>query len=263
MLYRFSQNDMKNKLKIIFSFLLFSAACSKFNNSTDAGSVIYNLRSDSTSIIADGTSLLHFSVNLDSMATTDHLGVQFKINIGNFPGGPANAVDTVELVQAQFIGKSLIATAVVQVPQTPGTLIISAQPNLPQIQNKVDYILKDTVQIVPSVPDTIILVGSNAGIASNYGSQVTFTGYLYNSALGKVSLGNKVLFADSLLTSVSANGYWTNVIDTSNASSQVSGIYSIGPGTTGTPIQITCTLLDPVTGAKTSISGKTIIYINK
>jgi hypothetical protein len=261
MLSRFLQNDMKNKIAILFILFMYAMACSKLNNSTSAGSVIYNLRSDSTTVMADGTSLIHFSVNLDSLATTDHLGVQFKINVGNFAGGPA--ADTTETVQAQFIGKSLIATAVVQVPQKPGLLIISAQPNLLQVQNNSAYILTDSVQLVPSVPDTIILVGSNAGIASNYGSQVTFTGYLYNSALGKVSLGYKVNFADSLTSSVPANGYWTNIVDTSNALSQVTAIYSAGPGTIGTPIQITCTFVDPVSGAKTSVSGKAIIYINK
>jgi hypothetical protein len=253
---------MKNKLLISLYFLSIVAACSKLNNSTSIGSVIYSLRVDSATAPADGTSLIHVSVQLDSMATSDRLGVLFKINTGNFPGGPATAVDTAEVVQAQFIGKSLVAKAVIQVPQLPGLLIISAQPSVPTVTDYNQYILLDTVKLLPSVPDTLILTTSSIGIASNYGSQVTITGSLYNSAKGKVSFGYKVSFADSLAGPAPAGGNWTSVVDTTNALSQVSAVYSFGPGSVGTPIYLTCSLMDS-TGAKIQPVGKATIYINK
>lgn len=282
---------MKSKISILALLFSIGAGCSKVDNSTSVSDVIYNLRTDSTTILADGTSLVHVSVELDSMATTDRLGVLFKINTGNFAGatggggasggaggaggagggagaggagsgGASSAADTTEIIQAQFIGKSLVATAVIQVPQMPGLLIISAQPSVPTVQDYNRYILKDTVQLLPSAPDTIILTSSSVGIASNFGSQVTITGALYNSAFGKVSLNYKVSFQDSLAGPISAGGYWTSIVDTSNVLSQVSAVYSFGPSTVGTPIYLSCTLLDP-TGAKTPVEGKTTIYINK
>lgn len=251
--------------KIVTGFVIFlmTAACNKLNNSTSVGNVIHSLKTDSSQTLADGTGLVHVSVILDSLATSDRSGVLFRLNTGNFAGtAAANAADTTEVVQAQFVGNSLVASAVVQVPQTPGWLIISAQPNVTQMMNNNNYILKDSVRLLPSVPDSVYLTASSAGIASNYGSQVTLTGVLFNSLRGKVSLGYSVAFGDSLQGPVYAGGYWVSMVDTSNATSQVSGIYSIGPGSVGTPITITCTVLDS-TGKKTSVSGSTLIYINK
>ena len=122
---------MKKIKFIYFLFLISGTRCTKIYNSTAQSDVIYNLKVDKSSVLADGTSQLHISCSLDSMATPDKQGILFKIDSGKFlPGG-----DTILIQPAQFVGQSLVANAVVQVPQTPGILIISAQPNLPGTQN--------------------------------------------------------------------------------------------------------------------------------
>jgi hypothetical protein len=245
--------------KIFISALLFSAflSCNKDNNATDVNTIINRLTTDSTSILADGVSLVHITCYLDSNATPDRFGVLFKINTGTFVGSN----DTTIVTQAQFIGKSLVATAVITAPQVPGSMIISAQPNLPNVQDN-NYIQRDTIPIYPSIPDSISLTSSNSGINSNYGSEVTFTGTLFNQFGNKVSFGYKVEFGDSLIGSIPAFGNWRSIVDTVNSNSLVTAIYSTGSYTVGTPILISCTLLNS-SGSPTDTIGITKIFINK
>lgn len=247
------------KTRILFivpALLLLVYNCSK-KTPDPVKNVIFGLTADSIKAPADGTTIIHINCQLNGEATLDRSSILFKSNVGDFVGSN----DTTLVQAAQFINNTLVASVALTVPQTPGILVITAQPSLPGVPYST-YIISDTITIYPSVPVTLQLVPSNSGINSSYGSEVTFTGTLYNVDTGKVSLNYRVKFEDFLDGETSAGGAYRATDSLSDTSSQVSTIYSTGAYALGTRIHIRCTLLDSA-GNKTPIADSAYIYINK
>jgi hypothetical protein len=244
--------------RIVLAFFLLTAGCKKKDDTPK--NVIFGLTADSSSVRADGTTTIHITCQLNGEATADRRNILFKLNGGTFAANPVVS-DTTLLQAAGFINNTLVATVAVTVPQSPGSLIVSAQPALPGLPNTT-YVIRDTITLYPSVPAFLRLAASNSGINSNAGSEVTFTGTLYNADTGKVSLNYRVKFEDILDDQGSAGGMFRGTDSLSNASSQVSTIYAAGGYSVGTRIHIRCTLLDSL-GNKTPKVDSAYIYINK
>jgi hypothetical protein len=226
---------MKRSLPLIFllSLPLLLSNCSKKNDAS-INNVIFNLTFDKSTAVADGTTIINVSCQLDTDATADRRNIKFTTSAGTFINSPK---DTTSLSQlATFVNHQLIATVKLQVPQTAATITVTAQPDISQQINN-NYVLTKTITISPSVPATLVLNSSLPAIGSGYGSESAITGTLTNSAGGKVSLGNTVTFQD-FINGTPANGTFRSSVDTTSAASQVSTNYSIGSATSGSKIAI-------------------------
>ncbi len=211
--------------------------CSK-KNDTSIGNTIFNLRSDQDSVLADGAKLVNLTCELNPDATVDRRNILFKTTGGQF----LESKDTTVEVKAQFVDQKLIAKAIFQVSQSPGVVIISAQPNLPDQKNN-NYVLKDTIFLVPSIPASLKLSANAPAVIAGYLSEVTITGQLANNAGSNVSLGNHVLFEEIVAGSATAIGTFRAINASSNKDGQVSAIYSIGAASAGAKVLLRCTLL--------------------
>jgi hypothetical protein len=245
------RNFFNNLLLLVLTSCLWE--CNKANDNS-LNNVIFNMQVDPKTSFADGTSIVNVSCELNADATGDRTGVLFKLNTGQFVSNK----DTTLVQPAQYVNGHLIARAAILMPLTAANIIVTAQPNLPNVSNN-SYIQKDTIILNKSVPATIKLSGSAPAISANYKSEITITGLLANSTGGKVSTGAKVVFEDFLPGGIPANGTFRMVNINSDMNSQVSGIYSIGNVTLGTKISIVCTVLNDL-GQKTSV-GDTLTFI--
>jgi len=198
-------------------------SCSKKNDAS-LNNVIFNLNFTPTTAVADGTTIITVTCQLDTDATSDRRNILFTTNAGTFTSTPK---DTSSLSQlAAFVNHQLIATVRLQVPQKAGTITITAQPDISQQINN-NYILSKTLTIASSDPANLVLSSNVAGIGSEYANEALITGVLTNKYGGKVSLGNKVVFQD-FYNGSPANGNFRSTVDTTSANSQVITNYSIG-----------------------------------
>jgi hypothetical protein len=242
----------KVKYSLFFIGFTFFISCAKDNNPS-VENVIFSLNVP-TSAPADGTTVVYATVQLNIDATTDKRGVVFKINTGQFVSNK----DTTLTQGAVFTNGKLVATAAIITPVNGKNLIVTAQPNLPDVANNA-YLLSKTISLSASIPSTVILAPSSTGINSNYQNEVAITATLANSSGSKVSTGSKVIFQDFLDSGLSANGTFRTPTDTTNVSSQVITNYSTGAYAAGTRITIKST----VVGTNPAVTGSTVLFINK
>jgi hypothetical protein len=244
---------MKKSFLLILIVSLF--ACRKV--SVDINEVIFGLTLSQHTLTADGTSTVNVSVQLPVNADLTKRTVKFKTTSGTWKGG----ADSMLTVKATFINGQLIANAVYIAGATAKKAYITVQPDQPDASNN-NFVLKDSIAVSASQPASIQLTPSGFGINSNYQSEVTFTGLLKNAAGNGVSTGTVVSFTDYLSGGAPANGLYRKSMLTSDATSSVSTIYSVGAYPIGTAIFVKATILDAL-GQPTPMQDIVKLTINK
>jgi hypothetical protein len=241
---------MKFSIQLILVFLILHS-CKK-NYEVQVDNVIYNLRLSPNTGLADGRTIITVSVNLSRNADISKRSVIFTISPGNFLNGQGGTVT----VPAALNGDSIIATATFISPSNAGVITVRAMPNIPD-SNK--YVLKDSVVLTTSSPAEITLQTSSYGLRYNFQSEDTIIGIIKNISGKGISTGVKVLFEDSLLTGMKADGkYRQSNVSVSNGNSQVSTIYSNGVQSAGVDILVRGTVLNEA-GQKTNITDSIIL----
>ncbi len=244
---------MKRSMIFLFLFCLF--ACQKV--SVNVSNVIFGLTLSQHSLTADGTTTINVSVQLPPNADVTKRNIKFTATSGSWKGGTDSTIS----VKAVFINNQLIAKAIYIAGSSPKETYITAQPDQPDVSNN-NFVLKDSLTVTVSPAATIQLMPSSFGINSNYQSEVTLTGILKNASGNLVSIGTNVTFSDKLADGSAANGQYRKSVLTSDATSTVSTIYSVGAYPVGTVINITVTVLD-ASGKPTPIQDIVKLTVNK
>jgi hypothetical protein len=240
------------KLTCIVS-LLFLLSCNKEVKIDD---ILTNLKLSKTQVTADGQSTVSISVNVSDNSSADRRSIIFSASSGVFTTSGTGK----QIVKAEFDNGLIVAKITFRVPIQPGTIKITAQPEFDSPLN--EYVIMDSIIASASVPALIKLEPSANGIASNFLNEIQLTGSLQNANGRYVSKGNKVLFEDLLLSGIPANGRFRNMLNISNDTSKVSGVYSANALPIGTNIKIRTTVLDNA-GNSTNIKDSILLTINQ
>ena len=242
------------KKYIILILIAVISGCKKPDNVT-IDQVISGLTISNKAPNADGTTIVYISAQLNTKADADKRSIIFESSAGLFN----KANDTLITQPATFVNGALVATVALKVPITAGEIYISAKPAT-ATQYK-DFILKDSINAVRSIPATLMLTPSSFGIKSNYGNEVALTATLKNSLNNNVSTGTKVLFEDYYPGGQPVNGQFRALRDTTDATSTATAAFSFGAITGPTTFYIKCTYLDH--GGKTAIKDSCLITITQ
>lgn len=243
---------MRKIPKTIAIFLLF-ASCTKELNTSD---IITNLTASQSTIDADGSSIVTFSVELNDRAASDRRTIIFSTDGGEWIDGKNGKVS----ITADYSQGRLLALAKLKAPSTPGTINISAKSSILTING--DFNLITAINAIKVEPKKIFLEPSSFGIGSNFISQDTIVGKITGDNNKNASKGVNVLFEDLLSNGSPALGRFKQLLTSSNSNSIVSAIYSANQLPIGTTISIKATILDEK-GAKTNISHTLYLNINK
>ena len=243
---------MRLFLFIFFSLLLFSS-CRKEEIKT--ADLITSFTLSPRSVEADGTSIITMNCELNEDAAEDKRQVVFKTNTGQFVENKLKEITK----KAEFEGGKLKITLQIVAPIQAGTLKVTAEPVLPNSQ--IDYIASDSIIVTASVPKSIKVTANSFFVWSNYQSEVTITGTLFNQAGNKVSTGVNVLLEDYFPGGVPIGGRRREESLKSNSDSKVSVIYSPGGVPVGSDIWIKMTVLDAL-GNKTDIKDSVLLRVN-
>lgn len=233
--------------------LVLTGSCKR--NNVNPGDVISNLFISNRTPNADGNTVISISATLNNQADADKNSVIFTATSGQF----ITANDTIITQKAIYQSGNLTATVRLKMPLTEGKIIIKAYPAT--ASPYFTFLLKDSINTQKVTPDQLVLTPSALGIASNFMSEISLSGTLYNQKKS-VSTGNKVIFEDYYSGGSPVGGRYRALRDTTDLTSTVSAGYSVGTLPVGTTFYIKCTWLD-ASGHKTSIKDSTLITVNK
>ncbi|MCF2494297.1 hypothetical protein [Dyadobacter chenhuakuii] len=206
------------------------------------------------SVLADGSTKLSISVLLDNSADLDKRNIVFTASNGDF----INGKDHIIVKKAEFEAGQLVARTEYIVPNTDGKIVFTAKPEA-QSQFK-DFLVKDSITLLQSVPKSIKLTTSSFSVETGFGSDVLITGKLSNDNNSGVSKNYKVVFEDMLTDGSDISGRFRQQSLSVDSNSQVSTIYSPGYVAAGTEVKVICYLLDDQEN-KTQISDFVIINV--
>jgi len=245
---------MKNKLLLVLVIFLL-IQCKK--TTIPVSSVIDNLTISNYNLLADGYSSDTATVALNNDAYSSKRYVVFKIT------GALASKDTtkINVVPATYLNGQLNAQIIFKAPLKPGMIYISASPLLDTFDQR-NFTLNDSLRVNASIPSSIKLNPSGFGIQTSFGSEVMITGVLKNIFNNPVSLGNSVMFVDSLKNGNSAMGEFRQVVNPSDSMSKVSVGYSIFSGNVGDKITIKAFVLDS-SGMRLPFSDSTTLTVTK
>ena len=205
----------------------------------DKDSVIKDLViAPKSSIYADGESRLEISVKLNVNADIDKRGVVFTTNDGEFVNGKDGTITK----KADFENGELVAKVQLVVSNSLGIVKITAKPEVSS--QFVDFVLKDSVTKVTSIPQKISLHTSSLSVKSGFASEVEIVGTIKNEFNKNASSGVKVEFEDVFQDLMPVEGRFRVKNSTTGSGSQVSCIYSPGYVKPHTDIYIKCYILD-------------------
>lgn len=222
-------------------------SCKKTSLSVD--NVIYGLQISNHDITADGTTIDTIIAKINNAANVSKRFVTFQTNSGNFINGSNGMIS----VPALFENNELVARAFIIAPLKATVLKITASPKLDS--SNANYVLKDSIVVNSSEPASIHLEVSGYGIKPNYQGEITMSAILKNSEGNNVSLGNKVEFKDTMLTSGAISGDFRQINNISDSSSKTSCIYSIPNVPVGTKIKLKVAIIN------TQITDSTFINV--
>ena len=208
------------------------------------------------SLEADGQSTVEVKVALSEKTSADRRSVIFTTNKGVFTTSKKNK----ETAKAEFVNGVLVASASLRVPLQPGTIKVSVQPEYDSPLR--DYVLSDSVLVIPSLPAAFMLEPSRFGIGTNSSNEMRLTGTLRNARKGYVSKNTTVLFEDLFPGGAPANERFGKRLALYNDTSRVSTFYAANALSLGTTIKIKGTVLD-ATGRKTSVADSVLLTINQ
>ncbi len=233
---------MKQNLLLATLTISILASC---RESVTTDDLIIDLKTPDT-LEADGGTTVNFSVDLNN--DLDIRNVLFKVDKGSFPDNKDS--DSIVVV-AEKIDKQLKAIAQFKAPASEGTINVSAEVVIPD--RKGEFVKSRSITATRSVVKTIDLTANSFSVYNNFDGEITLTGKLSNSNHKGVSIGNKVKLEDVSSGYQPLNGSFRNTNLSSDASSQVSAIYSPGWINPDQSIFIIMTVLDN-SGMKTSIA---------
>lgn len=241
------------KLLTFLAVMLF-ASCGK---KIDTNDVLESLSLSTTTVNADGSSTVEITAVLNSAASADKRNVVITATGGDLVGGTSGKL----IVPATFVNGQLVGKSNWKAPMSKGEITITAKAEA-QSPNG-DYQLMEKITALHVDPASISLETSSFGIGANFTTTDTLIGILsaYNK---KVSTGARVSFEDFLMTVpvTSANGRFRFEQLSSDANSQVKGLYSADNHPIGTHIYIECAVLNP-DGTKTTKRDTVIITVNQ
>jgi hypothetical protein len=238
--------------KYLFLLGIIVVSCSK--RPIPVNQVIYGFNISNKTLFADGVTMDTVKVNLNSRADSNERTVLFTISGGNF----LNSTGGADSVPAYYHNDTLTATTYFIAPLLPGVYYLTASPAGPNFNTMGTYVLMDTITVLPSVADSVILQTSNFGIASNFQGIITLKGILQNSLGNPVSLGTAVVFESYIPGNppTPANGQFNLLNTLSDSSSSVNATFQVGNIAKGTVFDISVFVLD-ASGNPTNI-GNTI-----
>jgi hypothetical protein len=236
----------------IFFICLVFFACKKVSIGTEE--VINSLVLSPTTVQADGSSVIDVAVKINSNAEASKRKVVLETSSGSFT---ANNQKTIT-VDALYENSELVARTTIKAPNSPGNLVVTARPETRTAYN--DFIIKDSVQVGPSVPNSISLSASAFSVLTGYQNDVQITGILKNQNGKNVSAGIKVLFEDIYPNGTPVGGRFRQVQNSSNESSTVSAFYAPGYIAPGTNFFVRATVLNS-TGGSTAIKDSVLLTV--
>lgn len=211
---------MKNRITYIL-ITLFIASCGK--EEIVADNIFVALTPSQNEVTADGSSTITIKAFLHPDGDESLRTINFKVDKGVFVESGTN-----ELTKAAEINPadSVEAEVVLRAPSSPGTITVSAQVVLKDLKDR--YIKTTTIQANESVVSTLDLTSSSISVVNNFGSEVTITGSLKNSAGANASSGVTVIMYDTDASNNLLSGNFRNQVYTSGGDSKVSVLYSPG-----------------------------------
>jgi len=224
---------MSRKWYKYFLFVILTAGCKKTVMVND----IIELQITNKQIIADGASIdtIYGHIPINAIATNRE--ILFKTSTGLFQ----NNADTISIsanltnIQNNKITAAAILTSSLRIGLDT---IIAYTYSVPQYSDSA------TINLTPSLPDSISLESSSFLVQPGYQSDVTITGQLFSKTGGMVSQGYKVLFNDFYKDHTPVNGSYMDPQNISNNLSQVSVVYSPGLVADSTFMYISGTVVD-------------------
>jgi len=241
-------------MKWSFRYIPFIALSFFSCNKSKLGDVISDLQFSTRSVVADGASKITISVVLNGNADSAKRNILFSASNGSFLNGNDSSISE----KAVFVNSQLIAKVTYQPPLKAQTVYFVVQPNQSSASN---VSLRDSLVIGPSLPAKIALTKSSFAVGYGFTSEDTMTAKLTNSAGNPVSLGTKVTFKNYYPGGAAFIGSYRMTDSISNASSEVSTIYS--PGfvvPVGSDFYFKVTVLDS-SGNPTKIADSTLITV--
>jgi len=230
---------------------LFTGACTKPKNLNPSG-IILGDHISNRQPVADGTTTLDITVTIDAHADSAKRSIVFRASTGIF----LPAKDTTITIQASYENKLLIARTKFQVPIISGMVHFYFYPQGKSSQK--DLILRDSLQVMPSVPASLVLTPSASAVKMVFGSEISLSALLQNSLKAKVSSGTKVLFEDIYPDGKPVGGIFRATRDTTDSTSTAVTNYSLGNVPAG-PIFIRCTYLNA--DSRTAVHDSCIINV--
>jgi len=243
---------MKNHLIFLLIPIIFSCKTEIY----EPHEIIHSLYISNKTPLANGTSLVEISVQLNPDADEDKRSVVFHVSDGKF----IENQDTVITKEAEYINERLVATVKFLVPIYETKIYLSAKPASSSRYNS--FLLKGSIKNIKVIPTAIQLTPSAFSVPTAFGGEVSLIGILKNN--GNVTQGAKVIFEDFSATGKPINGRYRATRSSTDVNSTVSTYYSPGNIPPGERIIIICTYMDSLNN-KTQIkdSCEINVIINK
>jgi len=217
--------------------------------------VIHSIQIDNKQPFADGSTIINISVAIDPQADADKRSVIFSTSAGTFLPG----TDTTITKTASFENGQLIARVKFKVPQVPRMLVIKVTPAAQNIHTS--YQVLDTVNVLPSLPATVMLLPSSLGVKTGFTNEISLTATLKNALLNNVSIGTKVRFDQYSTNGTPVSGLFRVHRDTSDATSTATASYTAGNISAGTILYLKCTYIDPFGNPSLKVKDSVLINV--
>lgn len=237
---------------ILFIGVISLLSCSKVHIANEE--VISSLSLSPASVDADGSSLVDVSVKLNKDADASKRKVVLESSAGVFTTGNLKTIT----VEALYEAGELVARTKLRAPISPGYIVVTAKPELRNAYN--DFILKDSIRALPSLPASVSLSSSSFGVPGGFLGEAQLIGLLKNGNGKNVSSGTKVIFKDVYPGGGPVGGRFRLLQAGSDENSKVSVYYSPGFLAPGTNINLVVTVLDSA-GNPTAISDTVTITV--
>ncbi len=212
---------MKN---IVLYFLVsFSLVCCREVDDVVPQSEVLVLKSSKNTILADGSSVITFTADINDDASAEFREVIFQTESGFFVDNGESSI----VVSAEKLNRDLKAEVQLRAPASMGDFNVAAEVDIQDLKG----VYKDSVTIVvdTSVVTRIELAVDSFHVQNNFDGELRITAKLFNEFGGGVTAGTKVAFVDlfeDMATVV--GGFYREENLSSNQSSEVSTIYSPG-----------------------------------
>lgn len=241
-------------MKKFFSITIIILFCGCKPENVTISQVISNLKISNKTPLADGTTIVYLSAQLNNYTDADKRSIIFETSKGQFV--PSN--DTLHTQPAVFQNGNLVATIALQVPMTFGEFYVSAKPSV--ITPNQNFILNDSINALESVPASLKLTPSALAVETEFGSEIQLTALLKNSNNGNVSKGSKVMFQDYFPNGQPVNGEFRATRASTDATSTATTNYSVGNVSPYNTFYIKCTYINQA-GQLTSITDACLITV--